>query len=119
MPFKSKHLEYMKNWRKKNKERIAKYNKEVRYPRLQKKRVALKKMAITHLGGKCVKCGYKRNLVALEFHHKDPNKKENYDDMISTFIHNYSKKKLMNELKKCILVCSNCHKELHYPNSFF
>lgn len=71
--------------------------------------ISKKKRAIEYKGGKCVKCGYKKYYGALEFHHADPSKKE---FQIGT---NLSKawEKLKKELDKCILICSNCHKELH------
>jgi predicted HNH restriction endonuclease len=43
---------------------------------------------------------------ALEFHHKDPSQKDFH--VSTTGIH-----KAREEVKKCILVCSNCHMELH------
>ena len=57
---------------------------------------------------KCSICGENRWWV-LDFHHTDPNKKEKH---ISHLIE--SPKKLQEELKKCIVVCSNCHRDLHY-----
>ncbi len=71
--------------------------------------ISKKKRAIEYKGGECVKCGYKKYYGALEFHHTDPSKK---DFQIST---NLSKawEKLKKELDKCILVCSNCHREIH------
>jgi hypothetical protein len=59
-------------------------------------------------GGKCLKCGYNRCMKALEFHHLDPTKK---DFTISN--DNFKLKDAVEESKKCILLCSNCHKELH------
>lgn len=66
-----------------------------------------KQEAVDYLGGKCVRCGYGKCLAALEFHHKDPEKK---DFAISR---RWSFEKIKNELDKCELVCSNCHKEIH------
>lgn len=59
-------------------------------------------------GGKCIKCGYNKCLKALEFHHLDPSKK---DFTISN--DHFKLLDAVNESKKCILLCSNCHKELH------
>ena len=59
-------------------------------------------------GGKCVKCGYNKCIKALEFHHLDPSKK---DFTISN--DHFKLLDAVNESKKCILICSNCHKELH------
>lgn len=59
-------------------------------------------------GGKCVKCGYDQCLKALEFHHMDPTKK---DFTISN--DHFRLQEAVEETKKCILICSNCHRELH------
>lgn len=59
---------------------------------------------------KCEVCGYDKNLAALDFHHIDPNQKE-----FGLSSKNISMEKLIPEIKKCICLCSNCHRELHYP----
>ena len=59
-------------------------------------------------GGKCIKCGYNKCLKALEFHHLDPRQK---DFTISN--DRFKIADAVAESKKCILLCSNCHKELH------
>jgi 5-methylcytosine-specific restriction endonuclease McrA len=75
-----------------------------------KRRKQIKLDAIQYKGGKCEKCGYDRCVGALEFHHLDPNKK---DFNISKSGHSRSWKRVKDELDKCILLCSNCHKETH------
>lgn len=59
----------------------------------------------------CKVCGYNKCKNALEFHHLDPKIKEH---LISDIIKNNSETTVVNELKKCIIVCSNCHREIHY-----
>lgn len=59
-------------------------------------------------GGKCIRCGYNKCLKALEFHHLDPSQK---DFTISN--DHFKLIEAVEESKKCILICSNCHKELH------
>lgn len=71
-----------------------------------------KLMFIEELGGGCIKCGYSKNIAALEFHHRDANEKEFQLDIRK--LSNTSKDKLKVELAKCDLLCSNCHKEEHY-----
>lgn len=65
--------------------------------------------AIEYKGGKCYFCGYNKYYGSLAFHHMDPSNKK-YE-----ISENIGKKfeKLKEELDKCILVCSNCHGELH------
>jgi len=80
----------------------------------QKERGLERKIEIIRKSGeKCSICGYKKNLSALTFHHKDPNKKEFKLDMRS--LSNRKLSRVNDELSKCILVCHNCHAELHYP----
>ncbi len=74
-------------------------------------RIKRKQKCIDYKGGKCEKCGYKKCNSALEFHHLDPSKK---DFGISQNGMPRSWEKVQKELDKCILICSNCHKELHY-----
>lgn len=61
------------------------------------------------LGEKCSICGYSKCVDALEFHHKNSNEKEFKLGSGNTM----SWKDYRAEALKCILVCSNCHKEIH------
>lgn len=70
----------------------------------------MKEWALEEKGGFCQICGYNKCSEALEFHHLNPNKKD----------FNLSDRNLKNnwpdikkEIDKCILVCSNCHREIH------
>ena len=67
-----------------------------------------KKKLVEYKGGKCECCGYNKCIEALEFHHLDPSKK---DFTISGTSRSFDTLKI--EADKCILVCSNCHKEIH------
>jgi len=67
-------------------------------------------MAVEYKGGKCAICGYDRCIDALEFHHKDSSSK---DFGISEKGYTRSWKKVAEELDKCIMICANCHRELH------
>lgn len=80
---------------------------------VQKRRLKLKKMALEYKGGCCSICGYNKCDAALEFHHLDPSEK---DFGISAKGHTKSFDKIKVELDKCILVCSNCHQEIHHPD---
>ena len=55
----------------------------------------------------CAFCSSKDN---LEFHHKDPKSKVN---SVHRFMRNGSKSKMIKEIKKCIIVCRNCHIKIH------
>ncbi|SOK58648.1 g371 [Yersinia phage fHe-Yen9-04] len=67
-----------------------------------------KQMTVDYKGGKCQVCGYNKCLAALDFHHINPLEK---DFNISTKFISFEKMK--SELDKCILLCSNCHREFH------
>jgi DNA-binding CsgD family transcriptional regulator len=63
---------------------------------------------VEYKGGKCQLCDYNKSLSALHFHHLDPNEKD-----FSISGKSLSFEKLKTEVDKCILVCSNCHSEIH------
>lgn len=75
------------------------------------KRKKLKIQAIEYKGGCCELCGYNKFVGALDFHHKDPKTKE---FSISSKGYTRSWGKVKEELDKCVLLCSNCHREIHY-----
>ena len=68
---------------------------------------------IKQLGGKCSICGYKKNISALVFHHVDPSTKKFTLD--ARTIVRKGKASVEEEIAKCILLCHNCHHELHHP----
>ena len=68
----------------------------------------LKRFYVDYKGCKCVKCGYNKCLASLDFHHlkdKDSNWK---------YMRRWAKNKVLVELDKCILICKNCHGEVHF-----
>ncbi len=77
---------------------------------VKKRRKRLREMARAYLGGACMICGYKRCSGALDFHHRDPKQKEfGLSDRGLT----RSWEKTLKEIKKCVLICANCHREVH------
>ena len=77
---------------------------------VQKRREVIKQKAIDYKGGKCVKCDYNKCNAALDFHHIDPSQK---DFNIAAKGYTRSWNKVKAELDKCILLCANCHREIH------
>jgi len=77
---------------------------------VQKRRKRIRKMAVDYRGGKCQLCGYSRCVEALEFHHLKDAKK---DFGISDKGYTRSWSKIREELDKCMLLCANCHREVH------
>jgi DNA invertase Pin-like site-specific DNA recombinase len=68
-----------------------------------------KRKLVEYKGGCCEKCGYDKCIDAFDFHHMDPNQKD-----FGISAKSYSFERLKKEVDKCILVCKNCHAELHY-----
>lgn len=68
-------------------------------------------------GGGCCKCGYNKNIAALDFHHRDPSEKKFRLDARN--ISNRSLRSLLIEVEKCDLLCANCHREEHNPGLNF
>jgi len=73
---------------------------------------AKKRYWIEQKGGKCSACGGVFELPCYDFHHIDPDTKK----VDSIPFRTASDKRLAEELSKCILLCSNCHRLLHYKN---
>lgn len=77
---------------------------------VKNRRKSVKQETINKMGGKCSICGYNKSIYALQFHHLDPRKKK---FNISSNIGRYSLQSIKNEIEKCIIVCANCHAEIH------
>ena len=92
-----------------DKKEVLEFLGKSNYRSLKKARQRLKKKLVDYKGGKCEICGYDKCINALDFHHLNPNEKDfgisNY--MVLSF------DKLKKEVDKCILVCANCHREIH------
>ena len=77
---------------------------------VSRRRKRLREKAVQYKGGKCINCGYNRCQAALDFHHVDPSLKEfgvSMDGITRSW------ERVQKELDKCVLVCSNCHREIH------
>ena len=73
-------------------------------------RQAMKKEAVRRKGNKCEICGYSKNIAALQFHHTNPKEKQ-FGLAQNGNIHSWEE--YWQEAQKCILVCANCHAEIH------
>lgn len=93
-----------------NENEILEFLGNSNYRNLKNSRLRLKEKLVAYKGGKCEICGYDKCITALEFHHLNPDEKEfgiGTNDILS-----FEKNK--KEVDKCILVCANCHREIHY-----
>jgi hypothetical protein len=72
----------------------------------------IRKLALIKLNGNCCKtCGYNKNLAVLQFHHVG-------SKSFGLDVHNIANSSwstVLEESKKCILLCSRCHQEHHHP----
>ena len=94
--------------------RYEKNNTQSRTQNITHIRRSIKQQLVNYKGGKCEICGYNKNLAALQFHHLDPSQK---DFSISTnlMLKDFSMNNYYQEVDKCILLCANCHMEIHNP----
>lgn len=58
----------------------------------------------------CSACGEYYPSCCMDYHHLDPSVKEKG---VSQMIQGNSWKKIEEEISKCILLCSNCHRKIH------
>ena len=102
-------VDFAKSFEERRKEsrtrKSKKWQKKIRRSRKQK--------LITLLGGKCKICGYCKCIAALHFHHKNGSEKS-FGIGAKGLTGDW--KKLVSEVKKCDLLCANCHAETHYQN---
>jgi len=75
---------------------------------VSKRRKQNKLALLEYKGGCCERCGYNKCVAALEFHHLDPTTKE-----FPLNGNTYGLERQKKEADKCILVCANCHREIH------
>lgn len=90
-------------------------NRDQRYAYKVQRAHDIKISFIRQKGNKCEQCGTEyngNNSCIFDLHHKDPTKKE-----FSLSQQSLANNKLANiklELEKCSLLCSNCHRLLHF-----
>jgi hypothetical protein len=77
-------------------------------------RIKLKRRLVDELGGKCVDCGFNAHLAALDFDHVDPSTKK---FGIASKLQNADYLELIEEVKKCVLRCANCHRIKTHPDA--
>lgn len=88
-------------------------NRHQNYVSQQQRGRRRKQLLIERKGGRCERCGYRRNEAALAFHHLEPADKSFPLDI--RHCSNTSWDALLAEARKCQLHCLNCHAEIHNP----
>lgn len=59
----------------------------------------------------CQNCG-ENHPACLDFHHRNPEEK---DFIVATMVGGtWGKKRILEEISKCDVLCANCHRKLHY-----
>lgn len=77
---------------------------------VHKRRKKIKRMVVDYKGGKCQICGYSRCVEAFDLHHVDAKAK---DFSLSKEGLTRSWERTKKEADKCVLLCANCHREVH------
>lgn len=101
---KQKQAEYSKKYYENNKKKVIKKASEQR-------KLVTKQFAEYKSTKFCTKCG-ETHAAALDFHHvihEEDNMKVHY-----LVANGYHWKRIMKEVAKCIVLCSNCHRKVHH-----
>lgn len=101
-----------------NKESISAYNKEYyknkrtfrRNQVMERQRYIRDIIQGVKLSKGCQICGYAKSARALHFHHVSNEKEHNIGRMVGQ---GRSVESIMLEISKCIVICANCHAEIH------
>ena len=107
-----KRRKYNKEYQKEYSPKYYKKNKEMLKQKKEKRRKKMREW-IQNLTStlKCSKCNENRS-YCLDFHHINPKQKKfNIKNSIGG---GYGKKRILEEIDKCIVLCANCHRTLHY-----
>jgi len=102
--------QYQKEYYKKNKKKLLTYHK-LRYKIRYKEEHCMRQKIMHNLKiNGCAICGYNKCDRSLMFHHVNPEDKQLE---VAQRILNRKNSVITTELNKCILLCCNCHGEIH------
>lgn len=113
---KQQKLKYQKKYSVEHKQQISEHGKKYRKTNKYKSLIAKRKKAWIPILEKiygtiaCSKCGYAKCFAALDFHHRQDEVKK---FSIATILKCKVMPERIKEIKKCDLLCANCHRELH------
>lgn len=108
MPYKDaeKRRECRRKWYAKNKE----YEKR----HIKQRKLEIRKWFWKYKSGlQCLRCG-ESHVATIDFHHRISNKENSISKMVTD---GYSIKRILAELRKCEILCSNCHRKVHFGKS--
>ena len=103
-----KQREYQKEWIRKNEEQKEKNKLNSRN---RKKLIAERMFNHKLMIGKCYSCNIYDHPCCLDFHHLGEDEKK--DTICRLVGGGYKWEKIEEEMNKCILLCSSCHRKLH------
>jgi hypothetical protein len=106
-------LAYQEKYRAENADKIKEWRKDYwdREGKAKRAEVCAKRMKFINrykLMCGCTMCGYDLDPVALDFHHVDPETKELRQ------LQNHPIHRIKDEIRKCIVLCANCHRIVHF-----
>lgn len=101
-----RHIEKVKEYKKNNKEKIR--------TNTRNKAIEKKLTVIELLGGCCSVCRNKFPPYIYDLHHIDPKTK----DYPPASLYSRSWEIVFEEIKKCVLVCANCHRKIHHEDKY-
>jgi len=103
--------DYSKEWYRTSKERREQIKKSRERRVLRFRRI----VDAYKIATDCADCGYREHAVALDFDHREPkNKHRDVSSMIRSMV---ALPVLFEEIFKCDVRCSNCHRVRHHAKS--
>ena len=116
-----KFLAQQKDYKCRNRDRVSKWAKDYYTANKVAIRERITRSYMTRIlplkierGGKCEACGFNDNVRILEWHHTDPASKE---FVIGGTWYDHSVEEIRMETSKCVLLCPNCHRNIHNPTT--
>jgi len=79
--------------------------------KVKKWRCKTKQRIVEAFGGSCAICGYNKCNASLSLHHLNPLEKDFSFNRLRANPKSWNK--IVEELRKCVLLCHNCHNEYH------
>jgi len=76
-------------------------------------RRAHKEYWIKHFGGVCSDCRLTYPATVFEFHHLSEEAKKRVPNRQTSYVLMLSRERAARELKKCVMLCANCHRIRH------
>jgi hypothetical protein len=105
---KAYHKAYVAEWYKRNKATVQARSKESNKRYKDRNRDNLRELKSK---GSCFDCGNSYHFAAMDYHHLDGDKEDNVYTMANNSL---AWKTILEEIEKCVLLCSNCHRIRHF-----